>query len=96
MEIADWMKRHGLDQFTILTAADILAGRDADHAEALHEQIVRNEVARAVQWRAWLDRHGLRAAPRATRAAAIEADHAEAMAMLRAPAGSAHGLPDFR
>lgn len=74
-----WWKRHGLDLFTIITAADILAARDADHAEALHEQIGRNEVARVKQYRSWLDRHGLRAAPAATRRAAVEADHDEAL-----------------
>ncbi len=37
-------------------------------------------ICASMQWRAWLDRHGLRAAPRATRAAALERDHAEALA----------------
>lgn len=80
MEIADWMRRHGLDKFTILTAGDILAAREADHAEALHEQIGRNEVARIEQVVAWRARHGLRQTSQHRHwAVAIERDHAEAI-----------------
>jgi len=40
-QLRAWWDRHGLDKFTIVTAADILAARDADHDEALLEYAVR-------------------------------------------------------
>jgi hypothetical protein len=76
-----WWKRHGLEACCrVVTAADILAARDADHAEALHEQIGRNEVARVEQTVAWRARHGLRQTSQHRHwASAIEADHDEAL-----------------
>lgn len=76
-QIREWWMRHGLDKLPSITAEDVLAARDADHAEAHAEAAERSSFS---QNYAWAARHDLPSGRREHIQAAINADHAEAHA----------------